>query len=104
GIEGVPGRHPMNRSLHLTAVGSVPAPRGRVVRAAELDDVARGALPPVGADDEVPIPQPNFPARREPEELLWWVFHEVFPLNPQLPRKRYLARPRERDVVRVIRR
>ena len=40
GVDRVRGRHPVQRRLHLAAVGRVAAARRRIVRAAQLDDLA----------------------------------------------------------------
>ena len=72
--------------------GASPPRRRRVVRAAQLDDLARRVLHDLLAGDEVGVAQAHLAAGREPEELLRRVLHEVLALDPELAREGHLAR------------
>src|SRR3712207_8529278 len=58
-----------------------------IVRAAQLDDLARGVLHDLLAGDEVAVAQTHLAARRQPEELLRRVLHEVVAVDVQLARE-----------------
>src|SRR5438045_1738807 len=92
----------MNRPLYFAAIRCVPAARRWVVRAAELDDLARRILDHVPAGDEVPVAQPHFSPRREPKEFLRWILHEILALDVELLRKWDLSRSGQRNVVRKV--
>ena len=92
GVDGVGRRHPVEGRLDLAAVRSVAAPRGRVVAAAELDDLARGrVLDDLLALDKVGVAEADLPARGQPEELLGRVLHEILALDVQVAREGDLA-------------
>src|SRR5438132_1629355 len=96
------GRHPVDGPLDLAAVGSVAAARRGVVGAAQLDHLAGlRVLDHALALDEVSVAQPYFPARRQPEELLWWILAEVVALDVQHAPERHLARPGG-SILRVV--
>ena len=44
----------------------------------------------VDALDDIAVPQPDFAAGAESEELLGGIFHEIIPLDEHLPGKRDL--------------
>ena len=87
----------MQRRLHLAAVGRIAAARGRIVGAAQLDDLAGGILDDLRAGDEVGAAQPHLAPGREPEELLRRVLHEVVALDVEHARERHRPRARRRD-------
>ena len=92
----------MQRRLHLAPVRRrVAALGGGIVGAPQLDHLALGVLHGLPARDEVGVAQPHLLARRQSEELLGRVLHEVVALDPQLAREADLARARA-CVLRVV--
>src|SRR6185312_12249373 len=84
---GVRCRYPVDRALHLAAVGRVAAARRRVVGAAQLHYLARGVLHCLAAGNEIGEAQPHLAAGREPIELLGRVLHEIVALDIELAAK-----------------
>ena len=99
--QGMRGRDPVHRRLHLPSIRRVSAACCRVVGAAQLDDLAGGVLDDLVARDEVRAAQAHLPARRQPEEFLGRVFPEVVTFDIQLARKRHLA-VAGRRILRVV--
>ena len=94
------GRHPMDGGLHLAAVGRVAATRRRIVGAAQFGHLALGVLHDFTASNEIGVAQAHLGARRQPEEFLRRIFHEVVLLDVKFAREFYLARrppPDRRD-------
>ena len=81
------GRDPVQGGFDLAAIGGVAAPSGWVVRAAQLDDLATVVFDHFGTGDEIGVAQADFAARGEAKELARRVFHKVFALNVEVPRK-----------------
>src|SRR5438034_1377823 len=52
GRDRVRGRHPVHGCLHLAAIGGIAALGGRVIGAAQFDDLAGGVLDHLAAGDE----------------------------------------------------
>ncbi len=80
-VERVGGGDPVQRRLDLAPVRGVAATRGRVVSAAQLDDLAAFVLDDARAGDEVGVAQAHFAPRRQPIELFGRVLHEVVALD-----------------------
>src|SRR4029077_18985911 len=74
------------------AVRSIAPARGGIVSAPELNDVAALVLHAFRTRDEVRATQADFLPRRQAEELLRRVLHEILALDVQLARERHLAR------------
>ena len=95
-------RHPVKRRLHLAAVGRRVAAAGLgIVGAAERGDGPVGILIDADATDEVGVAETHFVARRQAEELLRRVFHEVVALDPNLAAEGNRARTGRR-VLRIV--
>ena len=81
--------------------GESPPRVSRIVGAPQLDDLAALVLHDVRARDEVGGPQPHLAARRQAEELLRRILHEVVALDVELARERHLPRA-GRGILRVV--
>ena len=77
-------RDPVQRRFHAPAVGSISAPRRRIVGAAQLDDLAVLVLHHFVTGDEVGAAQPHLAPRREAEELLRRILPEVVAFDVEL--------------------
>lgn len=84
-VEGVGGRHPVHRRLHLAAIRRGPAPALGVVGGVHRDDVAVVVLLHLRGGDEVSASQADLTAGGETEVLRWWYLCEVILLDEQLP-------------------
>src|SRR5262245_29411494 len=85
----------MQGCLHLAPIGGrVAAAGGRIVAAAQLDDLAGRILDDLAAGDEIGIAQAHLFARSQPKELLGRVFHEIILLHVELAAEPDLARAR----------
>src|SRR5262249_52744648 len=93
GVDRVRSRDPVDGALHGTSA-AVAADGGRIVRAADLRDLAIGTQREVGAFDDVRVAQPNFGPGRQPEILLRRDLAKVVALDPQFATERHLARAR----------
>ena len=102
GRHGLGGRNPVDRPLHLAAVGRVAAARGRIVGAVHFDHLARlRVFHHARAADEIGIAQPHFLAGGQAMVFLRRDFAEVVLLDLQLAREGDLARAHAR-VFRVV--
>src|SRR5262249_16493794 len=95
GLDRVRSGNPMDGALH-GATAAVAADGGRIVRAADLRDLALGTQREVGAFDDVGVAQPHFGPGRQPEILLRPDLPKVAALEPQLGAERPLAGARGR--------
>ena len=82
----------MDGRLHLAAVRRIAALGRRIVGAAQLDHLAGGVLLHFLAGDEIGVAQAHFGARRQPEEFLRRILHEIFLLDIDLAAEADLAR------------
>src|SRR5207244_5586220 len=79
----------------------VAAPGGRIIGTAELGQFAISVLDCLAACDEIGVAQTDLPARRQSEEFLGRVLHEIIPLHKNLSAKQNAARASGR-VFRII--
>ena len=91
----------MDRAAHLSSIGRVAAPRGRIVGAAQFDDLARRILHDIAAGDEISVAQPHLAAGRKAVEPLWRVFEEIVALDVEFAAERDAARAGRR-ILRVV--
>ena len=91
------GRQPVHGGLDLASVGRVAALGRGIVGAAQFDHFARVILDDAGAFDEIGVAQPHLVARRQAEELLRRVLHEIVALDIELAAERNLSRARRQD-------
>src|ERR1700722_18286059 len=91
----------MHGRLDLAAIRRIAAFGGGIVDAAQFGDLTRSVLHHFATLDEISVAQPHFGARRQPEELLGRIFHEVVLLDVEFAAKRDFTRAGGR-IVRVI--
>ena len=87
-------REPMHGRLDLAAIGRIAASGGGIVGTAQLDDFAGRILHHLATGDEIRVAQPDFVTRRQSEELLRRIFHEIVALDIELPSERHATRAR----------
>ena len=92
GLHAMGGGDPMEGPSHLAPVGRVAAPGRGIVGATQFGHHPAIVLDHVGTGDEIGVPQPDLAPRRQAEELLRRVLHEVVPLDVDLARKRHGSR------------
>ena len=100
-VDGVIGGHPVDRRLDLAAVGGLPAGGLGVIGAQQAGDLTVGADLGLGARDEVAGSKADLSPRRETEELLRRVEHEVVALDEQSAREGHLTGA-GRSILRVV--
>ena len=84
GVDGVRGRNPVDRGLHLAAIRwSIATARGRIIGAVHLDGLTFFILHHFCALHEVGVAQTHFPARRETEILLRRMLPKIILLDVQ---------------------
>ena len=99
--KGVVGGDPVDDAFHLAALG-LSVERGGVVAATELHYLAVPVLDGLLAAHHISPPQAHLGARRQPEKTLGRIFHEVLPLDVELPRKGDSARAGSLRIVRKV--
>ena len=74
-------RHPMDNALHTATITRRAFARHRVVRAAQLNNIALLVLDNLIALDKVRVAQAHLVTRRKAEVFLWRILHKVVTLD-----------------------
>ena len=91
----------MNGSFHLASVRAVSSPAGRIVSTVHDRDFSVFILFKADAFDKIRMHKADFISRKQAEIFPGRFFHEIVPLDKQLPGERYLPCS-QRLVFRIV--